>query len=164
MVKTNNVELVDVVSAIGVLKTLVGGSQDGAVVGIDSVSGDDYFQTMPCVGTIYIGKDNLHRIIVDALAYPAHVGDSGKKYADENRFITVAFNPETLMILPNTRRNSGFKTISTCKVLSIDPFTWVAEQQKKIADAKAKADQARKKLDMGKVANARTSALANFVR
>ena len=162
MVKTTIMNVNGVVSAIANLKALTAASQDGAIVGVDSVSGDDYFQTMPCVGTIYIGKDGQHRIVVDALAYPAHVGDSGKRYAKENRFISVAFNPDTLNIIPGSRRNSGYDTMATVKILSIDPFTWVDTQNKKIADAKAADAQKAKALDLKKVADARISAMKKF--
>lgn len=162
MVKTQKTNLVDVVKAVATLKVLVAQSQDGAVVGIDSVSGDDYFQTMPSVGTIYIGKDGLHRMVVDALAYPAHRGDSGKVYADENRFLSIAFDPNTLDILPGSRRNSGFKSMASCKVLSIDPFTWVDKRMAEIAAAKEAADKAKKAQDHKRIADLRTNTMKNF--
>ena len=163
MVKTGQVKVTDIVNAIANLKTFTAASQDGAVVGVDSVSGDDYFQNMPCIGTIYIGKDKLHRIVVDVLAYPAHVGDSGKKYADENRMISVAFDPKTMLVLPGTRRNNGFSAMATCAVLSIDPFTWV-EKQLALLDAEAqKAAAAKKALDLKKVASSRQSAMNKFI-
>lgn len=162
MVKTGQVKVTDIVNAIANLKTFTAASQDGAVVGVDSVSGDDYFQNMPCVGTIYIGKDKLHRIVVDVLAYPAHV-TNGKRYADENRMISVAFDPKTMLVLPGTRRNNGFTAMATCTVLSIDPFTWV-EKQLAFLDAEAqKVAAAKKALDLKKVASSRQSAMNKFI-
>lgn len=163
MVNTKNaVSVVDVVKAMATLKQIVASSQDGAVVGVDSVSGDDYFQTMPSVGTIYIGANGKHRIIVDALAYPAHKSTSGTSFAKENRFISVAFDKDTLLVIAGSRVNTGYDAIAGYKVLSIDPFTFIAKAQ---ADAKAKADlllKAKKALDTKVVANARQSAMSIF--
>lgn len=145
MVKTQIINLQELASFIAKSKGITASSQDGNVVGIDSVSGDDYFATMPSVGTIYRGADKQARIIVDAIAYPAHV-TNGTSYKAENRFISVAFDETTLDIIADSRRNIGFDSLMKRTIISLTPFTYVedrmavAKKAKDLADAKAKRD------------------------
>lgn len=156
MVNVQVVNLVDLTKAMAQMKGLTGSSQDGCVVGIDSVSGDDYFAKMPSIGAIYIGASGDHRIIVDALAYPSHVSN-GTRYSAETRMISVAFDKNTLDIIPGSRRNIGYASLAKRTIVALDPFQWVldrkdaadkaakaAAEAKKKADAKAKADRAAK--------------------
>ena len=141
MVRTQIINLQELVKFIAQAKGITASSQDGNVVGIDSVSGDNYFATMPSVGTIYKGADGQTRIIVDAIAYPAHVGEKGNSYKSELRFISVAFNVNTLDIIKDSRRNIGYDAITKRDIISLTPFTYVEDRMAKAVQAKADAER-----------------------
>ena len=175
MVNTQIVNVKEIATILAQLKGLTASSQDGNVVGIDSVSGDNYFHTMPSLGTIYVGADGQHRIIVDAIAYDRHVGESGKQYLAANRFISVAFDNTTLNIIPGTRRNIDFDALKKRKIVAISPFEYLESLDAKVlakkkADAeraaklKAEQDAAKKKAELARKAVSPTAALKRFAQ
>lgn len=138
--------LKDLAQLIVKTKVMTADAVDGNIVGVDSVSGDDYFQTMPCIGTVYVDTNGLHKVVVDVIAYPAHTSDSGKFYKAENRMVVLTFNPDTLEIGPK-RDNVGYdamaKHLAKGRVLSIDIASYVNDRVKAIEDKKRKEAEAK---------------------
>jgi len=135
--------LVDFATALKATKVIPANAVDGNIVGVDSVSGASYFQDFPSVGTVYVTQSGQHKVIIDAIAYPAHVGDGGTQFPAEIRFVTVDFNPDTLVLGPN-RNNIGYdaldKHMKKGRVLSIDVWTYTQDAMKKIEKARRDAE------------------------
>ena len=176
MVNTQIVNVKEIATILAQLKGLTASSQDGNVVGIDSVSGDNYFHTMPSLGTIYVGADGKHRIIVDAIAYDRHLStDKKTTYAAANRFISVAFDQITLNIIPGTRRNIDFAALKQRTIIAISPFEYLesldakalaAKKAKEAADKAKKeaAAAAKRKAELAKKAVNPSAALKRFAQ
>jgi hypothetical protein len=106
----------DIKAAINLLKEL---NPDGKVVGQDSVSGDAYFENFISIGTIYKSPNGKMRVIADAIFYPTHYAKSGRLYGSEVRFISYAFDPVTLDIDKNDRKNIGYNyLINKCDIIN----------------------------------------------
>lgn len=140
----------DLASALKVTKMLAANAVDGKIVGVDSVSGSNYFQDNLSVGSIYVDTNGVHKVIVDAIAYPKHKGVSGKAYNSAVRFVAISFDKDTLELGP-LRCNIGYdqleKHAKAGRVLSIDIWSYVLVIEKNIADAaaaKLKAETAKK--------------------
>lgn len=106
----------DIKTAINLLKEL---NPDGKVVGQDSVSGGAYFENFISIGTIYKSPNGKMRVIADAIFYPKHYAKSGRLYDSEVRFISYAFDPVTLDIDKNDRKNVGHDyLINKCDIIN----------------------------------------------
>ncbi len=145
------ISVVELAKAIMTTKLISASAIDGKVVGCDVVSDDEgYFQESPSVGTVYETKLGETRIIVDALAYPEHVADSGTVYEDAICFIAVSFDPNTLMTTGN-RANVRFdrmeEHIAEGRVLSIDCASYVVDRMEELEVERLEALEAQKALE-----------------
>lgn len=103
----------------------VGTAVDGVEVGRDSVSGKEYFKNFISIGTVYKSSKGDMMCIVDAIFYPKHTSEKGKRFDDEVRFIAVGFNPDTLE-LTGKRTNVGFKhLLDKCEIVDTDVANYV---------------------------------------
>lgn len=122
--------------AIRAMKMLVAGATDGTFIGIDTVSGGPYTGELLSTGKVVAVK-GVPYLLIDAIAYPEHVGDSGKDYAGENRFVILEIDTDTLEFT-GARKNIGFNSLNKKDVLG-DVWAFVEEAEKNTIAAKAAA-------------------------
>jgi hypothetical protein len=159
--------LVDFATALKATKVIPANAVDGNIVGVDSVSGASYFQDFPSVGTVYVTQSGQHKVIIDAIAYPAHVGDGGTQFQAEIRFVTVDFDPDTLVLGPN-RNNIGYdamlKHTQKGRVLSIDVWTYTEKRMKAIDKARKDAEAAAARVRAAQLAKAKADQEAALLK
>jgi hypothetical protein len=126
----------EMAQTIRTMKLAVAAATDGVFIGIDTVSGGPYTGELLSTGKVVAVK-GVPYLLVDAIAYPAHEGDSGKSYKGENRFTIIEIDLDTLEFT-GVRKNIGFNSLSKKDVLG-DVWAFVEEAEKHTLAAKAAA-------------------------